>query len=420
MLVDAWTSGGIEGVAIALEPLSAFFELSDDEWTLKKWLLSLFSTFAYLKKYKRTLCEILFLSLLTLGISFLIPFFLQKVMDDGIGQKNMHFVVLLLMGQLALYIGRQISTALNNYLLYHTGLKVGFDISTRYIWKLVKLPVGLFDTKLGTDLLQRLSDEQTIRSFLTYTVSSLLFIVLNLLVYMDYSDIFDKYGNSTCIGLTNGRCGLVLLAFLLSEKDEAYKKKASIHLDYLLQHVYESSSLSFSEGLLGIGWTLEFLTQNQYISTSYDNLLSDIDDIIYKWVNFHGVNTVSIDNGYLGCLLYLCYRLKGRRISTPYRELSLKECTIRILGKIYSETKRQEMRPFTGIEWRQLHVLVGLFKRMNIQNHITTDLLKVTRGMTKQTNYKFSPRNDFNLMERICLLFATSKRYRVVKNFFLK
>lgn len=183
LLVDAWTSGGIEGVAIALEPLSAFFELSDDEWTLKKWLLSLFSTFAYLKKYKRTLCEILFLSLLTLGISFLIPFFLQKVMDDGIGQKNMHFVVLLLMGQLALYIGRQISTALNNYLLYHTGLKVGFDISTRYIWKLVKLPVGLFDTKLGTDLLQRLSDEQTIRSFLTYTVSSLLFIVLNLLVY---------------------------------------------------------------------------------------------------------------------------------------------------------------------------------------------------------------------------------------------
>ena len=104
-------------------------------------------------------------------------------MDEGIGQKNMHWVIVLLAGQLALYIGKQISTASNNYLLYHTGLKIGLDISTRYVWKLVKLPVRLFDTKLGTDFLQRLSDEQTIRSFLTYTASSLLFVVLNLLVY---------------------------------------------------------------------------------------------------------------------------------------------------------------------------------------------------------------------------------------------
>lgn len=95
----------------------------------------------------------------------------------------MHWVIVLLAGQLALYIGKQISTASNNYLLYHTGLKIGLDISTRYVWKLVKLPVRLFDTKLGTDFLQRLSDEQTIRSFLTYTASSLLFVVLNLLVY---------------------------------------------------------------------------------------------------------------------------------------------------------------------------------------------------------------------------------------------
>ena len=183
LFTEAWTSNGIEGVAVALEPLPAFFEQKEDEWTLRKWLHSLFSTISYLKKYKRTLYGTFLLSVLTFGIGFLIPFFLQKVMDEGIGQRDMHWVIVLLAGQLALYIGKQISTASNNYLLYHTGLKVGLDISTRYVWKLVKLPVGLFDTKLGTDFLQRLSDEQTIRSFLTYTASSLLFVVLNLLVY---------------------------------------------------------------------------------------------------------------------------------------------------------------------------------------------------------------------------------------------
>ena len=183
LFAEAWTSNGIEGVAVVLEPLADFFEQVEDEWTLKKWIYSLFSTFSYLKKYKKTLYGTLLLSMVTFCIGFLIPFFLQKIMDEGIEQKDMHWVLVLLVGQLALYIGKQISTASNNYLLYHTGLKVGLDISTRYVWKLVKLPMGLFDTKLGTDFLQRLSDEQTIRSFLTYTASSLLFVVLNLLVY---------------------------------------------------------------------------------------------------------------------------------------------------------------------------------------------------------------------------------------------
>lgn len=183
LIMEAWVSNGMEGIAIALEPFPVFFEQKEDEWTLKKWLFSLFGTFSYLKKYRRTLYGTFFLSVFTFCIGFLIPFFLQKVMDEGIEQKNMHWVIILLAGQLALYIGKQISTASSNYLLYHTGLKVGLDVSTRYVWKLVRLPVGLFDTKLGTDFLQRLSDEQTIRSFLTYTASSLLFVILNLLVY---------------------------------------------------------------------------------------------------------------------------------------------------------------------------------------------------------------------------------------------
>lgn len=183
LFIEAWIPDGIQGIAVALEPLPAFFEQIGDEWNLKKWLYSLLDTFSYLKEYKMRLYATLLLSGITFGFSFLLPFFLQKVIDEGVEQKNIHLVVLLLVGQFVLYMGKQISTAINNYLLYNTGLKVGLDISTRYVWKLVKLPVGLFDTKLGTDLLQRLSDEQTIRSFLTYTASSLLFIVLNLLVY---------------------------------------------------------------------------------------------------------------------------------------------------------------------------------------------------------------------------------------------
>ena len=235
---------------------------------------------------------------------------------------------------------------------------------------------------------------------------------------MDYNNILAQYEDSTSLGLENGRCGLVLLTFLLSEKDERDKEKAFTHLNYLLEHVYESTSLSFNEGLMGIGWTLEFLTQNQYISNSCDSLLHEIDDIIYKWVNFHQLDSFSLNNGYIGTLLYFCYRLRGDRILSPNRELALKECTVRILGKLYAEAKKQTNARFTETGWRQLHVLTGIFRKLNIQNHITTDLLRITQNMVKQGNYICQQQIDVTLINIIHSLSDTSKKYKILKNFF--
>ena len=235
---------------------------------------------------------------------------------------------------------------------------------------------------------------------------------------MDYNNILTQYEDSTSLGLENGRCGLVLLTFLLSETDERDKEKAFTHLNYLLEHVYESTSLSFNEGLMGIGWTLEFLTQNQYISNSCDSLLHEIDDIIYKWVNFHQLDSFSLNNGYIGTLLYFCYRLKGDRILLPNRELALKECTVRILGKLYAEAKKQTETQFSDMEWKQLHVLTGIFRNLNIQNHITTDLLRITQNMVKQGNYICQQQKDVTLINIIHSLSDTSKKYKILKNFF--
>lgn len=235
---------------------------------------------------------------------------------------------------------------------------------------------------------------------------------------MDYNNILTQYEDSSSLGLENGRCGLVLSSFLLSEKDERYKEKTFIHLDYLLDHVYESTSLSFNEGLMGIGWMLEFLTQNQYISNSCDSLLHEIDDIIYKWVNFHQLDSFSLNNGYIGTLLYFCYRLRGDRILSPNRELALKECTVKILGKLYAEAKKQTNARFTETGWRQLHVLTGIFRKLNIQNHITTDLLRITQNMVKQGNYICQQQKDVTLINIIHSLSDTSKKYKILKNFF--
>ena len=48
---------------------------------------------------------------------------------------------------------------------------------------------------------------------------------------MNYNSIFLKHENNACLGLEDGRCGLVLLAFLLSEKNEKYKETGLLHLN---------------------------------------------------------------------------------------------------------------------------------------------------------------------------------------------
>lgn len=96
--------------------------------------------------------------------AWFIPFVLQRIIDKGIGNKDLHLIVLLLLAQVGLFIGNLISNFLSNTILFKTGLQIGLDITTSYIIKLTRLPISFFDTKLGTDLLQRLNDEDKIKN----------------------------------------------------------------------------------------------------------------------------------------------------------------------------------------------------------------------------------------------------------------
>lgn len=232
---------------------------------------------------------------------------------------------------------------------------------------------------------------------------------------MDYkmNDIITLNKATEQLGLFSGRAGLALICNLLADENVAYKQMATKHIHYLAEHVYEAPSMTFSEGLLGIGWTFEFLTQNQYIDTSYDRLLMEIDDIIYKWVTFHGTSSFSLDNGYIGCFMYLYYRLKGNRIRDRYKELALKECTILTMGRIYQETKKQEQALLSDKEWIQIHILASKFKNLNLQNHIAIDLLFQTQKRVKECKWQTPKAKVKNTIPYLLhMAFKNSRKFR--------
>lgn len=181
------------GITCLLEPTEKFFQLDDTILSRKKSVKIALEPFRLLRNYRSSLLGAFFFSIITFVCSWLIPFILQYVIDEGIGNKDFSTVLLLLFAQLGLHIGYLISNFVNNHILYKTGLNVGLGISSSYIYKLVRLPIHFFDTRIGTDLLQRLNDESKIEEFLTYTFNNTVIIILNIIVYSTVLLYYDLY-----------------------------------------------------------------------------------------------------------------------------------------------------------------------------------------------------------------------------------
>lgn len=177
-----WTEDNFQGVVCVIEPTEDLFSMHKRRRT-KEIIKETLKPFRFLIKYKKHIYTALFFSVITIVCAWFIPFVLQRIIDKGIGNKDLHLIVLLLLAQVGLFIGNLVSNFLSNTILFKTGLQIGLDITTSYIIKLTRLPISFFDTKLGTDLLQRLNDEDKIKTFLTYTVNNIVLMGLNFLVY---------------------------------------------------------------------------------------------------------------------------------------------------------------------------------------------------------------------------------------------
>lgn len=164
----------------------------------------------------------------------------------------------------------------------------------------------------------------------------------------------------------------ILQAYL--QNDLAEEKRL---LKYLLEHIYNTPSLSFKNGLTGTGWILAFLFENNHNHFNYQHILTEIDDIVYKWVILDKNLSFSIEYGYLGILCYFYLRLKKWH-GSYYQELALKECSIIILGRLLHEAQKQNQAKLSPIEWIVLQILAMLFKRLQLQKNLPKKILQET------------------------------------------
>lgn len=170
---------GEKGIALLLEPGPDFYTIEDEKPDKTNFRF----LFQYLRPHKKLMLQVMLAMLLGSLLQLIAPFLTQSVVDKGIGNQNLGFVTLVLVAQLVLMVSRTSVDFIRNWLLLHISTRINISLISDFLIKLMKLPIGFFDTKMIGDIMQRIGDHTRIQSFLTGSSINILFSMVNLLIF---------------------------------------------------------------------------------------------------------------------------------------------------------------------------------------------------------------------------------------------
>ncbi len=169
-----------EGIILLLEPSGEFYNQPDDD---KKERNGFKFLVRYLYMYKKFIVQI-FIGLLAGSLlSLIFPFFMQSIVDIGIQQRDIKFIYLVLSAQLFLFLGRTAMEIIRSWIMLYMSSRINISLVADFFIKLMKLPISFFDNKVSGDILQRISDNKRIESFLTGDFISIIFSMFNLVMF---------------------------------------------------------------------------------------------------------------------------------------------------------------------------------------------------------------------------------------------
>ena len=178
--VSTQSQGKERGIALFLQPTTAFYEQKGESGKEKRSFRFLFG---YVKRYRRYFGQIVLGALVGCLLQLVFPFLTQAIVDIGIKQQNLNFIYLILIGQLMLTVSRTAIDFIRRWILLHISMRINISLVSDFFIKLLKLPMSFFDTKLMGDLLQRMNDHSRVEKFLTSQMLNVTFSLLSFVVF---------------------------------------------------------------------------------------------------------------------------------------------------------------------------------------------------------------------------------------------
>lgn len=133
-------------------------------------------------------------------------------------------------------------------------------------------------------------------------------------------------------GLFAGEMGVCFSLYLVNKEicDKGIDQIADGLLDKVIDSLKTMKDSSFVNGVTGIGWAINCLYMNNCLGGDIDDILYNIDAIVYKKVHNHQETIdINLKNGLVGYLVYIVSRLmnnaqKGDDLQKKLNEDSLK------------------------------------------------------------------------------------------------
>lgn len=226
------------GVVLLLEPTPEFYKEEDDDATDYKGMGFLF---AYIRPYKQLIGQLFLGLFLGSFIQLLLPFLTQSIVDFGISNQNLNYVYVVLLAQLMLTFSSSAVGFIRGWILLHLGTRINISLISDFLSKLMKLPMGYFDTKMTGDILQRINDHTRIQNFLTGSSLSILFSMFNVLIF---GIILALYNGSIFLIFMTGSALYVAYVWMF------LKKRAEIdHKRFAQQSANQSSVVQLVTGM---------------------------------------------------------------------------------------------------------------------------------------------------------------------------
>ena len=211
------------GIVLLLEPTPDFYSKRFDDDSLDVNGKKISNIIAYLRPYKKLIFQLFLGMLIGSLLQLILPFLTQSIIDTGINRADLPFIYIILFAQLALLAGRLGVDFIRTWILYHISSRINISILTDFLIKLMKLPLGYFDSKKTGDIMQRMNDHNRIQSFLTGTSLSTIFSAFNLVIF---SVVLASYniGIFTVFACSSVLYVLWILVFLKKRKELDYKQ----------------------------------------------------------------------------------------------------------------------------------------------------------------------------------------------------
>ncbi|CAN5346554.1 cyclolysin T1SS permease/ATPase CyaB [soil metagenome] len=135
-------------------------------------------------KYRKTLLEVLLISLVLQIIGLVTPMFFQVVMDKVLVNHAMKTLNVIAVGLIAATLFEAILTGIRTAVFANTSSKIDVELGSRLFGHLTSLPISYFHARRAGDSVARVRELENIRSFLTSNAMTLVLDIVFSIVFI--------------------------------------------------------------------------------------------------------------------------------------------------------------------------------------------------------------------------------------------